>query len=186
LRIIEKHRATTNQKIPKSGVQPGDQSPDLFPKEAIRVHPQLEIKKITPDLVYRGVKPHPLAGQDVFEGHAQHGVFAKGKILGKTSLGEYVGEVYLSKSGMEKSEQRGFYCWHLLLKDTPIYIYSGKWANELTFVNDFHGLGKEPNVVGKWMTYLGFYYFGYETTRDIASGEEILIDYKFNRLKKDL
>jgi hypothetical protein len=145
-----------------------------------KVHPHLEIQKITPELEYAGTSPHPLAGQDVFEGHAQHGVFAKKKIGQGISLGEYAGEVFLSKKNMDPYvvKRGGIYCWHLMINDLWIYIYSGNVANELNFVNDYHGLSESPNVKGKWLQCGGFYYFGYETLREIEPMEEILIDYK--------
>lgn len=154
-------------------------------KGTIAVHKALEIQKITPDFVYNGPLPHPLAGQDVFEGHAQHGVFAKENISKKTFLGEYVGEIFLTQKATENfvSYQKGVYCWHVLLNDNYIHIYSGKIANELTFVNDYHGLSQSPNVQGKWLAFEGFYHFGYETIRDIEMGEEILIDYRLDYKK---
>ncbi len=169
-------KAKNSERIPKTS----------FQRETKSVHPSLLIQKITREFVYNGPLPHPLAGQDVFEGHAQHGVFAKESILKKTFLGEYVGEVFLTKKGIEHSvsKQTGVYCWHLLFNHVWIYIYSGRIANELTFVNDFHGLGQCANVQTRWVEHNGFYYFGYETTRDIEPMEEILIDYQSKRLRR--
>jgi hypothetical protein len=151
--------------------------------EEKRVHLDLEIQKISSDFFYRN-SLHPLAGQDAFEGHAQHGVFATKRIAKGTPLGEYVGEVFLTKRGLTESAigQKGFYCWHLLFKDLWIHIYSGRIANELTFVNDFHGLAEKPNVRGQWRVSGGFYYFGYESMEEIEPKEEILIDYHSKKL----
>ncbi len=156
----------------------------LLRKKAIEIHPDIEIQKITYEFTYNGTLPHPLAGQDVFEGHAQHGVFAKGKIAKGTILGAYVGEIFLTKERISDSlfKQAGIYCWHLFLRGIWLYIYSRKIANELTFVNDFHGLGQEPNVQGKWLQNQGYYFFGYETTKEIEPMQEILIDYQSKKL----
>lgn len=146
--------------------------------EEKRVHPHVEIKKITPELQYRGPKPHPLAGFKVFVGHEQHGLFARKKIEKGEELGEYVGEIALLNS-MSLEEVKGTgYNWVLSWKSRVlISIDSRKIANEMTFVNDYRGLKAGPNVVGDWMIDEGMAYFGYIASQTIEKDEEIVADY---------
>ncbi|MBS0625800.1 MAG: SET domain-containing protein-lysine N-methyltransferase [Verrucomicrobia bacterium] len=125
--------------------------------EEKRVHKGIEIRRLGKD--------HPLTGQ--------YGVFAKEKVAAGTFLGEYVGEVYLLNEGQERTFDwvipcgNGF-CWCIDARTV---------ANEMRLVNDYRGLGKEPNAALKRKSHRGFYYAGYETIRDVAAGEEILVDY---------
>src|SRR3990167_3755576 len=138
--------------------------------ETQSVHPHLQIKELKP--------PHPLAGKETFKGHVQHGLFALEKIQKNTELGEYVGEMCLVRPD-DTSVENGVYLWTIIVRvnEPALRIYSGKIANELTFVNDYRGIQKKPNVSGKGIAHRGRCYFGYETIRDIELGEELLIDY---------
>lgn len=126
--------------------------------EKKRAYPGIEIRKLG--------KGHPLAGE--------FGVFAKARIAVGTFLGEYVGEIHLLS---QSSEERTF-DWVIDCGNGFFWcIDSLKVANEMRLVNDFRGLGKGPNAALKRKVHRGFYYAGFETIRDVASGEEILVDY---------
>lgn len=124
------------------------------------VHPSLKIKKITS-------KTHPLIGQ--------RGVFASERIPAGVELGEYSGEISLGYA--RSNTRKGIYDWKTVIKDMTVSIYSGKYANELTFINDYRGLGQSSNCQPKWIVHRGFYYFIFETTRSIEPSEEVLVDY---------
>lgn len=145
--------------------------------EEKRVHPHLEIRKITPQLSYNESKPHPLIGCQI-RGRDQLGVFAKKKILKNTDLGEYVGEIHLW-NGLSTLVGMGTgYNWIIGWESQSTWcIDARKIANELAFVNDYRGLKDAPNVRPKWMIHRGYYYFGYAALRDIQTNEEIVIDY---------
>lgn len=137
------------------------------------VHSALRIKKV--------VKPHPLAGKEVFEGHPQHGVFAMKPIPQDTELGEYVGEIQFSDTNLGHG---GVYCWHFSVNGFAVSVNSRRLANELSFINDFRGIGEAPNVETAWIVHRGRYYFGYKTIREVARGEELLVDYGITWEKK--
>lgn len=131
------------------------------------VHPAIQIELLAP--------PHPLAGKEVFEGHPQHGVFARMPIPKGEEIGEYVGEIQMGpRDGLG---QGGVYCWRIWVNRMIFNIYSRKVANELSFINDFRGLAEQPNVQTTLIVHRGLYYFGYEALRDILASEELLIDY---------
>lgn len=131
--------------------------------EEERVHPHLKIQKLT--------APHPLAkGRKM-----QHGLFATHKIPKDTEIGPYIGEIGFCLD--EIKQRKGVYIWELSLFRQKIFLYSGTIANELTFVNDFRGIQKEPNLRTRWIIHQGVYYLGYETSKEIQPKEELLVDY---------
>ncbi|MBS0624748.1 MAG: hypothetical protein JSS32_01705 [Verrucomicrobia bacterium] len=140
-----------------------------------RVHPHLQILKITKTLEYKGPKPHPLAELEAFAGHTHCGLFAINPIPKETELGEYVGEISIGQQ--EESGTRGVHCWHAQFRDFWVNISSERICNELAFANDFRGLQAAPNARIKWILHRGSYYFGFETIQAIEAGEEILVDY---------
>lgn len=131
------------------------------------VYPGLKIEKI--------VSPqHPLYAKEVFQGHAQHGLFAGDRIPAGVDLGEYVGEIRLSSTSQYEG---GVYCWVVSVHEFIIQVDSRHLANELSFVNDYRGIAPLPNVQTTLIKHLGSYYFGYKTIHEIAPGEELLTDY---------
>ena len=131
--------------------------------ERQNVHPHLEIRKIS-DI------SHPLAGQ--------HGVFSTAQIANGTELGEYVGEIFFGQESYEEPRCfKGVHCWRAIFGPFTLNISSERIANELAFINDYRGLQKHPNVRAKWILHRGFYYFGFETARQIEPMEELLVDY---------
>jgi hypothetical protein len=145
------------------------------PADATRISPCIEHQCVHPAIqIQQLVPPHPLGGQEVFEGHPQHGVFAVQPIAKGVEIGEYVGEIQM---GAADSGQGGVYCWRILVNELILNVYSRKIANELSFINDFRGIGEAPNVQTTLIIHRGHYYFGYETIRDIGPTEELLIDY---------
>ncbi len=142
------------------------------------VHPDIRIEKITCNLTYKGPRPHPLADSEIFPGHVQHGVFALRKIPKGTQLGEYVGEIAFDTKSLTPTERfKGVHRWEVQFGGLALYISSAHIANELAFVNDYHGLQPQPNVRPTWIEHRGQGYLGYETLRDIEPLEEILTDY---------
>jgi hypothetical protein len=145
--------------------------------EEKRVHPHLEIRKITSQLCYRGPRPHPLSNR-LIEGRDQLGLFAKKKIPKEADLGEFVGEIHLLDSSSALDEKGNGYNWVINWKNQFfVCIDPRKTANELAFANDYRGLQNAPNVYSKWMINRGFYFFGFAASRDIERDEEIVIDY---------
>lgn len=135
-----------------------------------KVHPHLEIRKITQSLQHLGKIPHPLVGQN--------GVFALKKIQAHTILGEYVGEIFFSQESSDTPVSfKDVHCWRATFEALTIHISSKRFANELAFTNDFRGLQSEPNTRPKWILHCGIFYFGYETIREIEPMEELLVDY---------
>jgi len=105
-------------------------------------------------------------------------VFAQDAIPAETEIGEYVGEIALGKEAIEEALPfKGVHCWKVPFGSIFLYISSERIANELAFVNDYRGIGREPNVRKKWILHRASYYFGFETIRDVKPGEELLVDY---------
>jgi hypothetical protein len=129
--------------------------------EEKQVHPHIKIKLLGAD--------HPISGQ--------RGLFASEKIEPSTSLGEYVGEVFLGGGDPEMFPRKDVHCWQAARNGISIQISSHRIANELAFANDYRGIKSAPNTGLHWIIHKGFYHFGYATLCAIESGEEILVDY---------
>ncbi len=136
--------------------------------EEKRVHRDIQIRKITKNMKCKGSKPHPLANLD------QYGVFAKKNIDSHTVLGEYVGQWFMGKKTVQRE---GTYSWTLSINGCELFLYSGIYANETTFINDFRSLADQSNCVADWVVHRGKYYFCYISSKKILKGEEILVDY---------
>lgn len=148
--------------------------------EEKRVHPDIEIKIISKDMVLD--KTHPLADVKSQKGHIHRGIFATKDIPKGVDLGEYVGEAYLMSMGefIEVGEQKhslSEYAWRIVRKDYLYFVDGKRIANELAFINDYKGLQSRPNVIAHWIVHRGLCYFGYSTSCDVRAGDELLADY---------
>ena len=142
-----------------------------------RIHPHLEIQKIT-------AAHHPLSQKHTLQGHPNLGLFANEKIPAGTVLGEYVGEMFLYFTNPETSIETVFrrlpfseYRWMIQAHDLFLAIDGQNIANELALVNDYRGIAPEPNVKMAPLIHHGKTHFGYAVIRDIEKGEELLADY---------
>ncbi len=150
--------------------------------EKKRAHPDLEIRKIDSQLIYRGIKPHPLIDQKDSKGRDQYGVFANRKIPKGSALGEFTGEVTLLSLAEAKRQNKIAYNYIIPLNNQNLWcIDSDTIANEMMYVNDYHGIQDAPNAHLTRMVNRGFAYFGYAALRDIEADEEIVVDYENRR-----
>jgi hypothetical protein len=130
------------------------------------VHPHIEIRPILD-------RTHPLFSPT----YPQRGLFAREKIPVGTDLGTYAGSISLKNRDWKLDE--GNYDYTLVIPLAHFYyIVDGtKWANELVFMNDYRGLGNEPNIQSSTTVHRGRYYPMFSTARTIFPDEELLWDY---------
>lgn len=153
--------------------RPEDQNKITLCIEEKRVHPHLEIRKITPRLFYKGPQPHPLA-----DCKDERGLFAKKKILKDEDLGEHVGKILFLNHSAAAKQIGASYNWIVNWKNQFfVCIHSQTIANEMMLINDYRGLQEAPNAHIKWMIHRGLPYFGYAASRDIEQDEEVVSDY---------
>ncbi len=140
------------------------------------IHSHLKVERITPELHYRGVSPHPLS-QSSYVSRPQCGLFATEDIAEGIDVGEYVGQLQvMSDTGVLNSKEVE-YTW--LLKNGPFVfeVNSKKWASEIALVNDYRGLAPRPNVTCGVCIHRGRYHLVYRSIKPILRGEEVLVNY---------
>ena len=134
------------------------------------IHPHISLVKISHRM------NHPLS-HSKYDKRPHYGVFASGVIDLGVELGEYVGELQVLASNWKHSLKDFDHAWTLEQGPFLFVLNAKKVANELAFMNDYRGLGKEPNVKPKWVVHQGRYHLVFETIRSVRSKDELLIDY---------
>ena len=134
------------------------------------IHSHISLVKITPCM------KHPLS-HSTYGKRAHYGVFASAAIDLGVELGEYVGELQVLSANWKHSFKDFDHAWTLEHGPFLFVLNAKKVANELAFLNDYRGLGKEPNVKPKWVVHRGRYHLVFETIKRVRAMEELLIDY---------
>lgn len=139
--------------------------------EEKRVYNGITIRKINTNMKTSLGSSHPLSGQ--------YGAFATKTIEERSVLGEYGGEYLMQKEldGYDVTRQKVVNTWELNINGFTIYLHSGRYANEISLVNDYRGINDQPNTYADWTIHRGRYYFTYIAKRKIFPSEEILVDY---------
>lgn len=128
----------------------------------IAIHPHISLKTISD-------KKHPC--------YSQRGIFATKKIEKNEPIGEYLGEYKLVSRDKISSFD---FSYAVTLKEVGrflVIVDAKKYASEMAFINDYHGIKDHPNV-----TMIGIPHKGYLTPivvakTSIEEGEELLADY---------
>lgn len=134
------------------------------------LHPHISLVKITPRM------NHPLS-HSMYEKRPHYGLFASAPIGQGVELGEYVGELQLLAANWKHNLKDFDHAWTLERGPFLFVLNAKKIANELAFMNDYRGIGKEPNVKPKWVVHQGCYHLMFETILPVKAKEELLIDY---------
>ena len=134
------------------------------------IHSHISLVKITHSM------KHPLS-HSTYGKRAHYGLFASAAIDSEVELGEYVGELQVMAANWKHNFKDFDHAWTLEQGPFLFVLNAKKVANELAFVNDYRGLGKEPNVKPKWVVHRGQYHLVFETIKRVHAKEELLIDY---------
>ena len=98
--------------------------------------------------------------------HDQHGLFATKSFAALDTIGEYVGSL---------SYKNGLYA--ASVDNNGLVIDAETCGNEMRFINDFHGISDEANVVMR-TCYVGTYpHIIIVCSKNINEGDEIFLDY---------
>jgi len=112
---------------------------------------------------------HPCKGQ--------LGLFAKRELAQGSFLGEYTGRVLVNLEDVMTSKYLVDYSNPFEEDCDRVWVDAKNEGNELRFINDFKGTGKQENITFKRVWVGGMMRVCGQLTADVKAGDELLTDY---------